>query len=92
MRNQVSFLLISNPLLFLNCFFRDYICGDVYREDVEATDKVAIVTGANTGIGKETAWELARRGAKVYMACRDMKRCENVNQNVFKTLTEYMIF
>lgn len=28
------------------------------------------------GIGKETAAELARRGAHVYMACRDMERCE----------------
>lgn len=43
-----------------------------------AKDKVIIVTGANTGIGKETTWELARRGAKIYMACRDMKRCEQV--------------
>lgn len=40
---------------------------------------MAVVTGANTGIGKETAWELARRGAKVYLACRDMKKCEMVN-------------
>lgn len=38
--------------------------------------KVVIVTGANAGIGKETALDLARRGAKVYMACRDFKRCE----------------
>lgn len=48
---------------------------------MEAKDKVVIVTGANTGIGKETAWELARRGAKVYMACRDLKRCEKVPGN-----------
>lgn len=41
---------------------------------------MVIVTGANTGIGKETAWEMARRGAKVYMACRDLKRCEQVRK------------
>lgn len=61
-----------------NYFFREYICGGLYRRDIEAENKVVIVTGANTGIGKETAWELARRGAKVYMACRDLKRCEKV--------------
>lgn len=54
--------------------------------------KVVIITGANAGIGKETALDLAKRGAKVYMACRDYKRCEAArleivnqsgNQNVF---------
>lgn len=46
--------------------------------EVLADGKVAVITGCNTGIGKETAWDLARRGAKIYMACRDMKKCEEV--------------
>ncbi|KAM6908029.1 retinol dehydrogenase 12, like [Lycodopsis pacificus] len=37
-------------------------------------DRTVIITGANAGIGKETAIDLARRGAKVIMACRDMER------------------
>lgn len=52
--------------------------GEKYSNNVKAEGKVIIITGANTGIGKETAWELARRGAKVYMACRDLARCEEV--------------
>ncbi|CAH1995560.1 unnamed protein product [Acanthoscelides obtectus] len=53
------------------------IGGSKYEGDKKSGEgKVAIVTGANTGIGKETTWELARRGAKVYMACRDLTRCE----------------
>ncbi|CAL8097395.1 unnamed protein product [Calicophoron daubneyi] len=38
--------------------------------------KVAIVTGASSGIGLLTTAELARRGAHVVMACRDMSRAE----------------
>ena len=33
-----------------------------------------IFSGANTGIGKITATDLARRGARVIICCRDMKR------------------
>jgi len=35
-----------------------------------------IITGCNTGIGKETALDLAKRGGKIYLACRDLKRAE----------------
>jgi NAD(P)-dependent dehydrogenase (short-subunit alcohol dehydrogenase family) len=33
--------------------------------------QVAIVTGGNAGVGFETARQLARRGARVVLACRD---------------------
>lgn len=36
--------------------------------------KVAIVTGANSGIGYEMALELARKGAEVVLACRNEER------------------
>jgi NAD(P)-dependent dehydrogenase (short-subunit alcohol dehydrogenase family) len=40
------------------------------------TGKVCLVTGANSGIGKVTAAELARMGARVVMVCRDRPRGE----------------
>jgi len=42
----------------------------------DMTGKVCIVTGANTGIGKETALGLARLGATVVMVCRDRDRSD----------------
>lgn len=41
---------------------------------MELTGKIAIVTGANTGLGFETAFDLYQKGAKVYIGCRDEKK------------------
>lgn len=38
--------------------------------------KVALITGANTGIGRVTARELARQGAHVFIACRSPRRAQ----------------
>ena len=42
----------------------------------DLVEKCYVVTGANTGIGKETARELARRGARVLLACRSREKTE----------------
>lgn len=36
--------------------------------------RIALITGANTGIGLVTARELARRGAHVFIACRSVEK------------------
>ena len=42
----------------------------------DISGRVALVTGANTGIGLVTARELARRGAHVFLACRSASRAQ----------------
>lgn len=40
--------------------------------------RVALITGANTGIGRVTARELAKQGAHVFIACRSAERSQAV--------------
>lgn len=58
--------------------------GKSFTENVKANGKVVIITGANCGIGKETARSMARRGAKVIMACRDKKRAEAARNEIIQ--------
>lgn len=44
--------------------------------------RVFIVTGANSGLGKETVKGLAVRKARVIMACRDMTRAKAAIQEI----------
>ncbi len=54
-------------------------------EGVDLSGKNALVTGANTGIGQETARVLALRGAHVIMACRNLEKAEQARQSILKS-------
>lgn len=64
---------IKEIFLFSFCR-RIQIFMGMFRKDSRIDGKIVIITGANTGIGLETAIDLAKRGGKIYIACRDVKR------------------
>ena len=50
----------------------------------DQSGKIAIVTGANSGIGYEAARALALHGATVIMACRDLEKGEAAVEQILK--------
>ncbi len=52
-------------------------------EDIpDMSGRVAIVTGANSGIGYETARVLAHKGADVVMACRNLRKANDAAEQI----------
>lgn len=71
-------------LVFLLKLYASRTCG--YFKDKKRMDgKVILITGANGGIGKETARELAARGAKVIMACRNVDTGNEAKDDIVKS-------
>ncbi|XP_026035491.1 retinol dehydrogenase 12 [Astatotilapia calliptera] len=60
------------------------VCCNHWSSEERLDGKTVVITGANTGIGKETAKDLARRGARIIMACRDLERAEEARTDILE--------
>jgi dehydrogenase/reductase SDR family member 12 len=59
--------------------------GDDGADGVNLTGRVIVVTGANSGVGKEIATYCAAKGAKkVYMLCRSKDRALAAREEILK--------
>ncbi|XP_017027221.1 retinol dehydrogenase 12 isoform X1 [Drosophila kikkawai] len=90
---KIAPALLTHGILGIIAFcLRLYMQGGKFRKQTDETGKVAIVTGGNTGLGKETVMELARRGATIYMACRNKEKGEKARREIVKTTGNSNVF
>ncbi|XP_051159561.1 retinol dehydrogenase 13-like [Leptopilina boulardi] len=83
-----AFATVAGVIYLLKDRINEY---EFKGEEKKLQNKVIIVTGANSGIGKETTRALAAREAKIIMACRDMNKCETVRKEiVLETMNKYI--
>jgi glutamyl-tRNA reductase len=65
-------------------YLRQYFRGGVCISNVRMDDKTVLITGSNTGIGKETVLDLCRRGARVAMLCRNVEKAQEAATEIRK--------
>uniref|UniRef100_A0A7S3L8A4 Dehydrogenase/reductase SDR family member 12 n=1 Tax=Amphora coffeiformis TaxID=265554 RepID=A0A7S3L8A4_9STRA len=58
---------------------------DGLKDGVNLDGRVVVITGANSGLGKEVATYSAAKGAKVYMLCRTKSKAEAAREEIIKT-------
>lgn len=51
---------------------------------MEMKDKICLISGANSGIGKVAATELAKQGAHIIMLCRNEEKAEKAKEDILK--------
>ena len=66
--------------------FNSYTTAEEAMNGLKLDGKTAIVTGSNTGIGKETARVLTKQGCNVIMACRSQKRADSARNDILNDL------
>ena len=82
---QLGILIIGGGIAAGGLFlFKQWVAGGVCRSQARLDGKTVIITGANTGIGLETAVDLAKRNARVILACRSVERGEKAAVEVRK--------
>ncbi|XP_064386882.1 retinol dehydrogenase 11-like [Halichondria panicea] len=76
MWGSVAIVLVSAVVMLLVVKHRTSLKKHMCQSKAHLKGKTVLVTGANCGIGYETALELAKRQARVILACRNIENGE----------------
>ena len=79
---QHPFAIIGIVFAVIVILVRRYFNGGVCYSKEMLDGKTVIITGANTGIGKQTAIDLAKRNARVIIACRNVERGKQAEKDI----------
>ncbi|KAK3792429.1 hypothetical protein RRG08_045971 [Elysia crispata] len=55
-----------------------------YKGKESIQGKTVLITGANTGIGKETVIDLAKRGGRIIMCCRNVEKGQEALRDILE--------
>ena len=80
----IAWNLISKPFVSIARAMKWIPTPSLKQYDL--ANKVCIVTGSNTGVGKRTAFHLARMGGSVILACRSKERADSAKTELIKEL------
>ena len=77
----LGIVLVLAGLLYL---LKRWMQGPQVTSKAKLDGKTVVITGSNTGIGRTTALDMSRRGAKVVMLCRNVEAAEAVAEEIRK--------
>ena len=90
--NNKAYILPSILMPIMSIFFiyrtRIFFIQGPKPQFKNMNGKVCLITGANAGIGKETARQLLEMGANVIMACRSEKRARDAMDEILDSMKD----
>lgn len=89
---ELKILFCSISFILGIFLLKYYMQGGKYKKSNRIDGKIVVITGSNTGIGKETALELAKRGGIIYMACRDLEKADKACYEIQKQTRNQKVF